>query len=183
MKTIVQNKKIYCIALIALLLFASDFSNAQDTGKKESDSKDKKKKVTRIVIYKDEDGKIIKTDTTITGNEFFDWENFSKSFDFNFDFDIPDLADLPEPPEPPEPPMPPDPYGHHFYYYHNGKKMTPEEKAELKKEMEIAKEQMEHAKEEMEKARDEMKKASKDDLKKQMDDLKKQMDDLKNQLD
>ena len=73
------RKQITQLGIVLLLL--SNISNAQDTDKKENDSKEKKKKVTRIVIYKDEDGKTIKEDSTIVNGEFFDWDNFSKNFD------------------------------------------------------------------------------------------------------
>ncbi|HKR06532.1 MAG TPA: hypothetical protein VJY62_17995 [Bacteroidia bacterium] len=181
MKTLILNKKIYRLAIAAMALLVFGSASAQDAGKKENDSKDKKKKVTRITIYKDEDGKILKEDTTVV-NGYFDWQEFSGNFDFNFDFNIPDLPELADLPEPPEPPMPPGTHGYNYYYYHHDNKMTPGEKEKIKEEMEKAKEEMKEARKEIEKAREEMKKVSKDELKKQMDDLKKQMEDLKKEL-
>jgi hypothetical protein len=178
MNTFIHNKKNYGLAFILVLLLTS-FTNAQDDKKKDPDKKDKKaKEVTCILIYKDEDGKTIKVDTTIIGGHF-NMESFKKNFDFDFDFnfDMPDLAELNELPEPPMPPMPPTMPRMHSYSYHYGdSKMSAEEKAQLKQEMD-------KAKEEMEKAREEMKSSSMSTMKKEMDDLKKQMKELKAQMD
>ena len=139
MKTQSSSKKIYCLAAVAMLLLSNNPSNAQDTDKKETQQNDKKKKeVTRIIIYKDEDGKTTKIDTTIMGDRDFEMEAFAKNFNLQMP-ELPDLNDLPEPPEPPMPPMPPD--DNFFLYHFYDHKMTREEKEELKNEVEHMREE------------------------------------------
>ncbi|MFI5218108.1 MAG: hypothetical protein ACHQNT_01380, partial [Bacteroidia bacterium] len=155
-------KKISSLALACAMLFGISAANAQDAGKEKEKNKDEKKKLTRIVIIKDEDGKTVKTDTSIVGDFHFD----SDDFNFNFDFEMPDLAELPMPPTPPYPP------GGFYFHYEDDENLTPEEKAKHKEE----KEKM---KAEWKRANEEMKHFNNDEFKKEMEELKKQMKELR----
>lgn len=163
MKTTI--KKMYGLALACVMLFGINAANAQDAGKKEKETKEKeKKKLTRIVIIKDEDGKTVKIDTSVVGNFYFD------SGDFNFDFEMPEIPDLAGLPEPPVPP------GAFFYHWEDDENLSPEERENLKKEME-------NVRKELQRTKEEMKHLKSDEFKKEMEELRKQMKNLRIEIE
>lgn len=175
MQTYIQHKKAYAIAATILFLLGANFVNAQDTLKMDDRLKDKKKKqITRIEIYKNEDGKITKVDTTIMNEHAFEMDAFVKKFNLDL-IDFPDEADFPTPPEapvPPMPPLPPLPPDNYYYYRFNTRTWGDDEREEFKKEIEHLK-----------RSKDQFKHADKEESKKEMDKLKDQLKDLQNELD
>lgn len=165
-------KKISSLVLACTILFGINAANAQDAGKEKEKNKDESKKLTRIVIIKDEDGKTVKIDTSIVGDFHFD----SDDFNFNFDFEMPEMPELPDLAELAMPPTPPTPPGGFYFHYEDDETLTPEENAKHKEEMN-------KIKEELQRVNKEMKQLSNEKIKKEMEELRKQMKNLRIEIE
>ena len=169
-----KTLKITSGMLLIVLLASLNYSFAQDDSKKDKEKKDDdKKETTRIIIIKEIDGKVVKTDTIVGEGNFF----YGKGNGHNFHFEMPDmdeLADLDD-----LPPMPPDPYC--FYIYDN-KNISSREKEKVKDMRRKIQIELDRANDDMKRAHEEIKRIDKDDLQKQMDALKEELEQLKKDL-
>ncbi len=151
---------------------------AQDAGSGKGD----KQKKTRIVIVKDEDGKIVKMDTTIMGDGVFSLDDH----DFDFDFDMPDMEEFSGLHE-----FDFDGSNSFMFSIEDNEELSEGEKARLKDEMKKAHEQVKKAREErrkkqreeidreLKKARKEMQEMDRKQLELEMEKLREELLELR----